>query len=99
MDNRILTIDYSAGDAQSPVFLDELPGAYRGVQLEPLPAGTGYVQATLSSREDVQDGHAAWLTWPAGAVSSVTQDTIDPSVTAIRVYRSSGNLRLNVRVV
>ncbi len=98
-DIRVITKEYNAGDVQAPIFLDDLPGLYRGVQLEPVVTGVGYVQATLCSRQCVEDNEAAWVTWPNGSVSSVAQDTIDPTVTAIRVYRTSGNLRLSVRVL
>jgi hypothetical protein len=97
---------YGEGTAQDPIFLDaDASGEYpkdqefRGVQLEPVVTGVGYVQATLSSRADVIDGHAGWVTWPNGSVSAVAQDTIDPVVTAIRVYRTSGVLKLTVRMV
>jgi hypothetical protein len=53
----------------------------------------------MSTHEAVDDNEAAWVNWPSGSISSVTQDTIDPTVTAIRVYRTSGALRLNVRIV
>ena len=89
---------YSAGDAQDPVFLDVYNQEFRGVQLEPVVTGVGYVQSTLSSRPDVEGGAASWVTWPAGSVSAVTQDTVNPSVTAIRVYRTSGDLKLTVRL-
>jgi hypothetical protein len=98
-DKRILTYEYNAGDVQAPIFLEDFDGIYRGVQLEPIVAGAGYVQSTLSTREAVTDNEAAWVAWPAGSVSAVSQDTVDPTVTAIRVYRTSGNLRLNVRIV
>jgi hypothetical protein len=98
-DKRILTFEYNAGDVQAPVFLDDYDGAYRGVQLAPIVAGVGYLQATLSTREAVEDNEADWVTWPNGSVSAVSQDTVDPTVTAIRVYRTSGALRMNVRIV
>lgn len=98
MDKRELEYEYGSGDAQAPVFLDEYPHEFRSVQLEPVVTGVGYVQATCSTRAAVEDGHAGWATWPAGSISSVTQDTVDPSVTAIRVYRTSGNLRLTVQM-
>jgi hypothetical protein len=97
--------EYAAGDAQAPIFLDMDEAGYvydhkfRGIQLEPIITGVGYIQATVSSHEAVADGQAGWVTWPAGSISSVAQDTIDPVVTAIRVYRTSGNLRLTVRMV
>jgi len=99
MDKREIVKQYNAGDAQAPIFLDEFPHEFRGVQLEPIVTGVGYVQATVSCRQDVEDGHAGWVTWPAGSISSVTQDTINPSVTAIRVYHTSGDLKLTVRLV
>jgi hypothetical protein len=98
-DKRVLVYDYSAGDAQVPIFLEEFDNEYRGVQLEPVVTGVGYVQATLSTRDAVESNSAAWVTWPAGSISAVAQDTIDPTVTAIRAYRTSGNLRLTVRLV
>lgn len=98
-DKRILTFEYNAGDIQAPVFLDEFDGAYRGVQLAPIVTGVGYVQATLSTHAEVDDNEAEWVTWPAGSISAATQDTIDPTVTAIRVFRTSGALRLNVRIL
>jgi hypothetical protein len=91
--------EYNAGDAQDPIFLDGYDNEFRGVQLEPVVTGVGYVQATLSKHSEVVDGQAGWVTWPAGSISSVAQDTIDPVITAIRVYRTSGNLRLTVRMV
>jgi hypothetical protein len=98
-DKRVLTFDYNAGTTQAPVFLDEFDGAYRGVQLAPIVTGVGYLQATLCPRQCIEDNEADWVTWPAGSVSDVAQDTVDPTVTAIRVYRTSGQLRLNVRIV
>jgi hypothetical protein len=98
-DKRILTYEYNAGDVQAPIFLEDFDGIYRGVQLAPIVTGVGYLQATMSAREAVEDNEADWVNWPAGSVSAVTQDTVDPTVTAIRVYRTSGNLRLNVRIV
>lgn len=98
-DKRIMTFEYNAGDVQAPIFLDEFDGEFRGVQLEPIVAGVGYLQSTLSTREAILDNEGAWVTWPSGSISAVTQDTINPVVTAIRVYRTSGNLRLNVRLV
>lgn len=99
MDTREIELQYDSGSTQSPVYLDTYSQEFRGVQLEPVVAGVGYIQATLSTREAVESGTAGWVTWPAGPVSAVTQDTIDPSVTAIRVYRTSGSLRLTVRVI
>jgi len=96
MDKRELQYIYNAGDAQTPVFLDGFAHEFRSVQLEPVVTGVGYVQATCSTRQDVEDGHAGWGTWPAGSISAVTQDTVNPSVTAIRVYRTSGDLKLTV---
>jgi hypothetical protein len=98
-DKRIMTFEYNAGDVQAPVFLEDFDGIYRGVQLAPIVTGVGYIQSTLSSREEIEDNEASWVNWPSGSISSVTQDTIDPTVTAIRVYRTSGALRLNVRIV
>jgi hypothetical protein len=98
-DKRILSFDYNAGTTQAPVFLEDFEGIYRGVQLAPIVTGAGYLQSTLSSREEIEDNEANWVNWPSGSISSVTQDTIDPTVTAIRVYRTSGALRLNVRIV
>jgi hypothetical protein len=98
-EKRILSYDYNAGTTQAPVFLEDFDGIYRGVQLAPIVTGVGYLQATLCSRECIDDNEAEWVTWPSGSISSVAQDTIDPSVTAIRVYRTSGALRLIVRVV
>lgn len=98
-DKRIMTFEYNAGDVQAPIFLEDFDGAYRGVQLAPIVVGVGYVQATLSTREAVEDNEADWVTWPNGSVSAVSQDTVDPTVTAIRVYRTSGALRMNVRIV
>ncbi len=99
MDKREFQYQYNAGDAQTPIFLDDYQHEFRGIQLEPVVTGVGYIQATLSTRQDVEDGHAGWITWPAGSISAVTQDTIDPTVTAIRVYRTSGDLKLTVRLV
>jgi hypothetical protein len=99
-DKRVSTYEYSGeAGAKAPIFLEDFDHTFRGVQLEPIVTGVGYVQATLSSKQDVDDGHAGWVTWPAGSISAVTQDTIDPSVTAIRVYLTSGNLKLTVRLV
>ncbi len=98
-DKRIMAFEYNAGDVQAPIFLDEFDGIYRGVQLAPIVVGVGYLQATMSTHDEVADNEADWVTWPAGSVSAVTQDTVDPTVTAIRVYRTSGNLRLSVRIV
>ena len=98
-DIRVLTHEYNAGTEQAPVYLDEFTGEYRGIQLEPIVVGVGYVQATMSTRAAVEGNVAQWVTWPAGSVSAVTQDTIDPTITAIRAYRTSGALRLNVRIV
>jgi hypothetical protein len=98
-DVREITFEYNTGDVQAPIYLDEFVGAYRGIQLAPVVTGVGYVQATMSTKQEVQDSQADWVTWPNGSVSAVSQDTVDPSVTAIRIYRTSGNLRLNVRIV
>jgi hypothetical protein len=99
IDKREWVIDYNTGTAQPPIFLDDVGCTFRGVQLAPVVTGVGYVQASLSSRAAIEAGDGAWVTWPAGSISSVAQDTIDPSVTAIRVYRTSSALRLNVRAV
>lgn len=98
-DIRVLTYEYNAGTTQVPVFLDEFTEEYRGIQLEPVVTGVGYVQSSLSTRQAILDNQGEWVTWPSGSISAVTQDTINPVVTAIRVYRTSGNLRLNVRLV
>lgn len=98
-DKRVFKIEYHSGDAQAPFFLEDFDHEYRAVKLGPIVAGVGYIQATTDSKEDIDDGHADWETWPAGSVSTATSDTVDPSVTAIRVYRTSGDLRLVVRLV
>jgi len=98
-DKRVLVYEYNSGDVQAPIFLEDYDHIYRGIQLEPVVTGVGYVQATLSPKEDIDDNHASWVTWPNGSISAVAQDTVDPTVTAIRVYRTSGNLRLVVRLV
>jgi hypothetical protein len=98
-DKRVLTYEYNVAGEQAPIFLEDYDHIYRGVQLEPVVTGVGYVQATMCSQECILDNQAGWVTWPAGSVSSATQDTLDPVITAIRVYLTSGNLRLNVRLV
>lgn len=98
-DKRIMTFEYNAGDVQAPIFLDEFDNEYRGIQLAPIVVGVGYVQATMSTHSAVDSNAADWVNWPAGSVSTATQDTINPTITAIRVYRSSGALRLDVRLV
>jgi hypothetical protein len=98
-DIRNLTFLYNSGDVQAPIFLDEFPHEFRAVQLYPKVAGVGYLQGTLCTREEVLDNEAVWVTWPNGSISAVAQDTIDPTVTAIRVYRTSGSLQLDVRLV
>ena len=98
-DKRVLVYEYNSGDAQAPIILEDFVGEYRGVQLEPVVTGVGYIQATMSSKQDVDDNQAGWFAWPAGSVSSVTADTLDPVITAIRCYRTSGNLRMTVRIV
>jgi len=95
----VIEKQYNAGDAQDPIFLDIYNQEFRGVQLEPVVTGVGYVQATVSARQAVDDGTAGWVSWPAGSISSVAQDTVNPAVTAIRAYRTSGDLRLTVRLV
>ncbi len=98
-DRRVKVYEYNSGAEQAPIILEDFDHIYRGVQLEPVVTGVGYLQATLSTLEAITDNEAGWVTWPAGSVSSVTQDTLDPAVTAIRVYRTSGNLRLTLRMV
>lgn len=94
-----MVFEYNAGDAQAPIFLYEFLEENRSVQLEPIVTGVGYVQASCSTIEAINNNQGAWITWPAGSVSSATQDTINPAVTAVRVYRTSGDLRLTVRLV
>lgn len=94
----IRRFDYTYNDAgyQAPVLLDELEGP-KSVQLAPVVAGSGKVQATISPPADVNGGTADWVDWPAGTVNAVTQDTLE-GVSAVRAYVASGTLRLIVRV-
>jgi hypothetical protein len=86
---------YGLPGYQAPVLLDDTPGK-KSCQLAPVVAGQGKVQATLSSREDVEGNSADWVDWPAGLVSQTTQDAPD-GCTALRVYLASGTMKFIVR--
>ena len=79
-----------------PVILENLVGI-KSVQLSPVVAGTGKVQATISPLADVNGGTADWVDWSAGTVSSTTQDEVS-GVSAVRAYRATGTIRFIVRV-
>lgn len=79
-----------------PVILENLVGI-KTVQLSPVVAGSGKVQATLSPLSDVNGGTADWTDWDAGTVSTATMDEVS-GVTAIRAYRATGTIRFIVRV-
>jgi len=98
-DIRDITEEYNSGTVQPPIFLDGYDSLYRSVQLAPIVAGVGYIQASLSTHQAILDNEGEWVSWPAGSISSASQDTIDPTVTAIRVYLTSGGLRLDLRLV
>lgn len=95
-DPRRFDFVYNDVGYQAPVILDGLAGL-KSIQLAPVVAGSGKVQATISPLSAVNGGTADWVDWPAGTVSGVTQDTVE-GITAIRVYHASGTTRLCLRV-
>lgn len=46
------------------------------VSLTPIGGAVAYVEYSLNSLSEIQNGVAAWATWPAGAVSVATSDTV-----------------------
>ncbi len=68
-----------------------------GVQLSFDSAGTAKVQATISPYNDVDAGTAKWIDWDLGDVTDTSQGNCHKA-TAIRVYRTSGTIRLEVTV-
>lgn len=61
----------------------------------PAAAGSGYVQISLSSHDDIIAGNGIWYTWDAGNVSVLTSDESGP-VKGIKHVNVSGTTRLQV---
>ncbi|MEZ0231892.1 MAG: hypothetical protein ACAH12_03560 [Methylophilaceae bacterium] len=68
------------------------------VTLKPGSGGSMSAYATTSSEDDVKAGNADWELWPAGAVTKITSDSIDSSITAIKASAVGVSGILRVRV-
>jgi hypothetical protein len=59
-------------------------------------SGSGKIQTTTNKLQDViNDNNLVWVDWDAGDVVGVIQD-FAPPVTAIRLVRSSGTVRMMI---
>lgn len=85
---------YASGDAQEVIYLPDTD--YVGVSLVLVSAGTARVQLTTSTPDQVEAGTADWITSAIGDVTASTFAVIY-GATAIRVFRTSGSWRINVR--
>lgn len=67
------------------------------VALHPNPTGMGRIEASLSSSQEIQDGTARWVPWPAGNVAVVTSDILQGSWTGLRAVCVTGNIKVEVQ--
>lgn len=85
---------YTSGGAQEEIYLPDTN--YVGVSLVLVSAGTGRVELTTSTPDQVDAGTADWITSAIGDVTASTFAVLY-GATAIRVFRTSGQWRINVR--
>ena len=90
---------YSAGTAQDAVLIPA-PENYAApryvVQLEIPASGEGKVQGTSSSVDDIVAGTAVWFDWDSGSITSSAQAPLRYPPTALRAYRTSGTIVLQI---
>lgn len=84
---------YDAGDACESILLPIVDTI--GVQLSFDVAGTAKIQGTVAPYNDIEAGTALWLDWDLGDVTTTSQAN-GHKISAIRVYRTSGTVRLTV---
>lgn len=92
--NDILEIDTTLSSGAAGDWFP-IPVSCRGISYTIIPAaGSGKLQYTTSSRADVTAGSAVAHDAPEGLVTSQYSDWMHGEVTAIRLYRSTGTVRL-----
>lgn len=91
------TLTLTAGQTSEVILADQRTGPRPSVVLHPNPIGTGQVQATLSSVQDIEAGTARWVPWPSGTVAVTTLDVIVASFTALRAVCLTGAIVVEVK--
>lgn len=62
-----------------------LPSVGREAAVAVVPGTDALVQYSLSSYADIETDTAIWVDWPAGTITAKTGDTVEGSVTALRL--------------
>ena len=89
------SFSYPVGTIQAIIMLPVRDNI--GVQLSFDSPGQASVEATLSTRQEINAGSALWITWSSGIVTGLTQSICHKAM-AIRVNRVSGTPRLSISV-
>ena len=61
-----------------------------------ISSGEGYLEASLSSVEDIIAGNGVWEKWTNGNVTVTTLQTLNPAVIGIRAVNVSGSIKIVV---
>jgi hypothetical protein len=92
------TFTYSGGTEQEAI-------VYEGVDLKCLPiiisfpvTGSASFEVTCSSKEDILNGTAVWVSSPYGNINASKIITMCAVPTAFRIVRNSGTVRIDICV-
>lgn len=92
---RKMQVDYTSGSAQDWIILDSMQvGDTVTVGLILGEGAEGYVDFTVDSVESVISDDADGIQWTNGAVTASAMTFFPSSTTAVRVVRTSGDIRL-----
>lgn len=92
--NDILEIDTTLSTGSAGDWY-EIPVGFRGISYTIIPtAGSGKLQYTTDTRANVKSGAAIANDAPEGLVTAQYADWMHGEVTAIRLYRVTGTVRL-----
>ena len=89
-------IVYDSGATQDPILLPIRSNV--GVQVSFDVAGSASIEGTLSPHDAVRADAATWAAWPEGEVSATNQQVCH-GLTAIRVLRVSGTVRVVITIM
>lgn len=91
--------EYDSGDVTASGNWVLLPANLTSIviTLEVQASSSGSIQTTTNKIQDIiDDNDVVAVTWSSGTVASTTQDTSNP-VSAIKVIRTTGTVRMMIR--
>lgn len=61
-------------------------------------AGTGKIQITIDSDEDIVEGNATWLDWDKGEVTGTVIDAFASAISGVRGVSVSGEITFKILI-